>query len=326
MKRTSMFLLVALATSGQQVLADTGKPAEATRGEGYCTVLNGAAGTEWQICDDIRTSNGLPAGGNCTTGAPGSGAGISDASNPLETDAFDFGGLLWVNSTQVGGIATFTGNRVDFAPQTISGLTASIRLDVLTSSPTTRILLTLANPGSSPISVPVDYATNFGSDSNTLIRATSSGDTTFSIADRWMISSESQSDTDPVNTTVIWGGTPPVTPQSVSNTVFSCAGTEGALARFPVTVPAGGSVSLMFFQRIDESTSNAQAAVGAFDNVVPGSPLLDGISAGQFASIVNFAGSAPLPVAVPASQGWTLLGLVLGLGLLGAIAVTRRSA
>ena len=135
--------------------------------------------------------------------------------------------------------------------------------------------------------------TNFGSDGSTLIRATSSGDTAFTTADRWMISSETQDDTDPVNTTVIWGGNPPVTPQSVSNTVFDCADTQGALARFPVTVPAGGSISLLFFQRIDETTANAQAAVSAWDNVVPGSPLLDGITAGQFASVVNFNGTRP---------------------------------
>lgn len=323
MKLMTVSLLLALGAGSQQALAD--KPVRAGTGKGYCTTLSGAAGTEWDICDDIRTTNGLPTGGTCTTGAAGSGAGIQDASNPVTGDAFDNGGQLWVNGTQVGGIATFTGNRVDFAAQSIAGLTASIRLDVLTSSPTTRILLTLSNPGSSAISVPVDYATNFGSDGSTLIRATSSGDTAFTTADRWMISSETQDDTDPVNTTVIWGGNPPVTPQSVSNTVFDCADTQGALARFPVTVPAGGSISLLFFQRIDETTANAQAAVSAWDNVVPGSPLLDGITAGQFASVVNFNGTPPRPVSVPVNPAWAMLGLILGLGLIGALAVSRRS-
>lgn len=322
----STITLALAATLGNPATAADAKPGNVIDGKGSCPTLFGGASSEWTICDNLITNNGLPTGGACTSGTIGSGAGISDASNPANSDAFDDAGLLWVNNTQVGGVATVTGNRVDFASPAIAGLNIALRHDVLVTAPVARILLTLNNPSGSAINVPVDYATNFGSDYSTVIRATSSGDTSFTAADRWLITSETLNDTDPVNTTVLWGGTPQVTPQSVSTTVFDCADTEGALARFQVSVPAGGSVSLLFFQRIDETTAAATAAVGAFDNVVAGSPLLDGLTPAQFANVVNYnlAGPVAEPVSVPAGQNLTWLGLALGLGLIGAAVVTRR--
>lgn len=324
----SAISLIVAASLTQGALADGPKPIAATDGKGSCPTIVGGADSQWFVCDNQITDNGLPSGGSCNSGAAGSGAAISDASNPEEGDAFDLAAMLWVNSTQVGGLLTVSGQSATFASQSIAGLTASLRYDVLTTEPTTRILLTLTNPGSSTISVPVDYASNFGSDSATLIRATSSGDTSFTSADRWLITSETESDTDPVNTSVLWGGTPQVPPQSVSSVVFDCAGTEGVMARYPVAVAPGASVSLMFFQRIDESTANATAAATNFNNVAAGSPLLAGMSPAQFASVVNWnAGTPPAaPVGVPVGQGWTLLGLGLALGLFGALAAVRRQA
>lgn len=333
MNRANVLLVstitLALASAlANPALAVDSKPGNVTDGKGSCPTIFGGASSEWYICDFLTTTNGLPAGGSCNSGAVGSGAGISDAALPENGDAFDNAGLLWINNVQVGGVATISGNRVDFASPTIDGLNVALRHDVLVTTPVARILLTLTNPSGSAINVPVDYATNFGSDESTIIRATSSGDTSFTVADRWVISSETLNDTDPVNTTVLWGGTPQVTPQSVSTTVFDCADTDGALARFQVSVPAGGSVSLLFFQRIDQTTANATAASSAFDNVVAGSPLLDGLTPAQFANVVNYniVGPVAAAVSVPAGQNFTWFGLALGLGLIGAVLIARRQA
>ncbi len=66
--------------------------------------------------------------------------------------------------------------------------------------------------------------------------------------------------------------------------------------------------------------------MGAFDNAVAGSPLLDGLTPTQFANVVNYnlAGPVVEAVSVPAGQNLTWLGLALGLGLIGAVVVTRR--
>lgn len=321
---TAVSLILATSLS-QGAFADGPKPNGAVRGQGTCTTIFGGGSSEWEVCDDEITTNGLPAGGTCSGGAAGSGASIDDALIPAGSDAFDFGGMLWVNNVQVGGLLTVTGQSASFSAQNIAGLTASLRYDVLTTEATTRVLLTLTNGGSSAVNVPVDYATNFGSDSSTQIRGTSSGDTSFTTADRWLVTSD-QGDFDPVNTTVIWGGTPQVQPQSVSTTVFSCADTPGALARFPVSVAPGATIRLMFFQRLSDTTPNALAAAPGFDNVVAGSPLLAGLTPGEFASAVNWNIGTPAPqaVSVPVDQRWGLLGLGLMLGLIGAIAAVRR--
>ena len=327
---TAVSLIIASSLS-QNAFAD-GKPMGVIDGKGSCPTIFGGDSSEWYVCDFAITDNGLPAGGECDAGDAGSGAGINDAQIPAGSDAFDLGGMLWVNNVQVGGALTVAGQSANFAAQNIAGLTASLRYDVLTTESTARVLLTLTNndnPTSGDrggtINVPIDYATNFGSDDSTQIRGSSSGDTSFTVADRWLVTSDT-SDSDAVNTTVLWGGTPLVAPQSVSSTVFDCADTPGALARFQVSVAPGATIRLMFFQRISDTTPNALAAAPSFDNVVAGSPLLAGLTPGEYASIVNWtAGPQPEVLqAVPVGQGWTLLGLGLALGLIGAIAVARR--
>jgi hypothetical protein len=327
---TAVSLILAAGVS-QGALADP-KPMPVPDGKGSCPTIFGGGGSEWYVCDNVITDNGLPAGGSCDGGASGSGAGISDAEIPAGSDAFDLGGMLWVNNVQVGGLLTVAGQSANFAAQNIAGLTASLRYDVLTTESTARVLLTLTNNDNptggvrgGTISVPIDYATNFGSDGSTQIRGSSSGDTSFTVADRWLVTSDT-SDSDAVNTTVLWGGTPLVQPQSVSSTVFDCADTPGALARFQVSVAPGATVRLMFFQRLSDTTPNALAAAPDFDNVTAGSPLLAGLTPGEFASVINWT-AGPQPVvsrAVPVGQGWTLLGLGLALGLFGAFALARR--
>jgi hypothetical protein len=327
---TAVSLILATSLS-QGAFATDLKPIDAIRGDGACLTIAGGGSSEWRVCDDIITDNGLPAGGQCTGGTAGSGAAIQDAQIPAGSDAFDDGAMLWVNNVQVGGALTVAGQSATYAARNIAGLTASLRYDVLTTESTARVLLTLTNSGTptggvrgGTISVPVDYATNFGSDGSTQIRGSSSGDTSFTIADRWLVTSDT-SDSDPVNTTVIWGGTPQVPPQSVSSTVFNCADTPGALARFQVSVAPGATVRLMFFQRLSDTTPNALAAAPDFDNVTTGSPLLAGLTPGEFASVVNWnLGPPPVAVSVPVGQGWTLLGLGLALGLVGALAAVRR--
>jgi hypothetical protein len=328
---TAVSLILATSVS-QTALADGPKPMPVPDGKGSCPTIFGGGSSEWYVCDNVITDNGLPVGGSCDSGAAGSGAGFGDAELPAGSDAFDLGSMLWINNVQLGGALTVAGQTANFAAQNISGLTASLRYDVLTTESTARVLLTLSNNDNptggvrgGTISVPVDYVTNFGSDGSTQIRGSSSGDTSFTTADRWLVTSDS-SDADAVNTTVLWGGTPLVPPQSVSSTVFSCAGTEGASARFQVSVAPGTTVRLMFFQRLSDTAPNALAAAPDFDNVVAGSPLLAGLAPAEFASVVNWT-AGPEPVvyqAVPVGQSWALLGLGFALGLFGIVTLARR--
>ncbi len=304
-----------------------GAQAAAAGSGGGCVAIAGGAMSSWDICDDFVTSNGLPAGGSSSSGAAGSGASVDDADLGPRGDAFDDGVNLWINTAIVGGVVTIAGNNATFAQQTLSGLNTQLRYDVLTTQATLRAYLSLVNPGAAPITVTVDYTTNIGSDSGTVIRGSSSGDTVFTTADRWLVSSDANPTTgDPVNTTSIWGGTPAVTPTSISSTVYNSAGSEGVRATFSVTVPAGQTRALMFFQRLSDSDTTALATAGDFTNVAAGSPLLAGLSPAQTAAVQNFGiggGVAAPTTAVPvgALAPW-ILGLLAALA--GVFALRRR--
>src|SRR5207249_4618932 len=135
--------------------------------------------------------------------------------------------------TEVNGALTQNGQTVKFAPEIISGQTAQMQYYIASSSATARTLLTLTNPTASPITVPVAWASNLGSDNTTTIQGTSSGDTAFTTADRWIVTDDSTTGGDPAVTSVLFGPqSPAVTPGSVATTVFDVAslGTEGVLA------------------------------------------------------------------------------------------------
>lgn len=294
---------------------------------GPCLTIAGGGGSSWILCDAVVTSNAQPVGGNCATGALGAGASVEDASLGMRSDAFDEV-LVFINNTQVGGAATQVGNGAVFAAQTIAGLSTQMRWDILGTEATARGYLSLTNPGAAPVTVTVDYLNNFGSDGGTVVRGTSSGDASFALGDRWLVSSDANPTSgDPVNTTVLWGGAPPVQPNAVSGTVFNCAGTEGARATYAITVPAGATQALLFFQRLSDSDVAALATAANFDNVVAGSPLLAGLSGAQTAAVQNFALGGGTPVAQVAVPVGGVSSAVLAalLALLGTAMFLRRS-
>ncbi|TNF53720.1 hypothetical protein EP227_05515 [bacterium] len=273
------------------------------------------------------TDNGLPSGGGCSSGGDGTGATIRDANIPAGSDAFDWAAMVWVDNTQVAGTLSQIGNTVTFGSSTISGLNIQMQYEILTTSATQRTLLSLTNPTAGPITVSVDYASNFGSDGSTTVQGTSSGDTVFNTADGWVVTSDS-GDFDPVNTTVLYGaGSPSVTTSSVTQVVFNCAGPEGVGANYSVTVPAGTTRSLMFFQHMSDTTPNALTEATMFDNPTLDPDLLTGLSPVQQGQILNWAlGTAPPPVTpavIPTMNEWGMIIFMIFAGI-GAIYYLRK--
>lgn len=253
--------------------------------------ITGGASSSWDLRDDVATSNGLPTGGSTSIGAAGSGAAVGDASLSSQGDAFDFGGMVWVNNTLVGGVLTQNGNTVNFAPVTIAGLNVSMQYYVSSDTATLRTLVSLQNPTSSTVTVPVQFGSNWGSDGSTTTQKTTDGDTIAETTDRWIITDDSVTGGDPAITTALFGpNSPPVTPDSVSTTVFDNAGTQGLLASFSnVSIGAGQTRSLMFFHKLNDTSANAISSVGLFNNdPYVGSDLLRGLSLAQIRSIINW--------------------------------------
>src|SRR5262249_35835386 len=136
-----------------------------------------------------------------------------------------------------------------------------------------------------------DYAMNSGADAGTVIKGTSSGDTAFTAADRWVVTDEAaDSGDDPANTTVLFGpGAVAVAPTSVSTTVFDCAGTEGVGATFSLPLGPSQTRSLLFFQQLNATTTAALSNAAAFGTNPPeGGDLLAGLSSAQLGQVANW--------------------------------------
>jgi hypothetical protein len=270
---------------------------------------------EWDFTNSCGTDNGLPAGGNVNS-TPG--LSVNDVTTLAGADAFDCGAMVWVGNTVVAD----DDGTVDVSPsggdtvvtpstQTIGGLQVTDTYRMFAAGDTMRLLVRLTNPTAAPISTPVTYVSNFGSDAATLLAGSSSAGASFTTADRWIVTADhAPNSTDVINTSVFSGpGAVDATPTSVSSTVFGSSTTNGALASFDVTVPAGSTRFLMFFQVVSggsngtpNSTAVASAAVWNTP-IAAGSPLLAGISAADAGLIVNWTKvvvTAP-PTTLPAA-------------------------
>lgn len=263
-----------------------------------------ANGHDWYFGNAVGTDNGQPSGGSCSA-TPG--LGFADAFSPTGSDAFDYAGMVWVDGTQVAdddGTVDRTTDAGDLVltadPASLSGLDATMQFRLFSTGDLVRTLVTLTNPTESAIGADVSIAHNFGSDGSTQVIGSSSGDTTFGADDRWLVTSDNPTaGSDPVNTSVFFGpGAVAETPTAVSSTVFSCSGTEGALATFAVSIPAGATRHLAFFNRItggggDVQNSDVVADAVDFD-VSPAStePLFAGIASGELGNILNWAPQA----------------------------------
>lgn len=286
-------------------------------GPGRADVIAAGDG-RWDITNTNGTDNGLPVGGTLTGTTPGLGAIDANLIATSQGDAFDAGLVLYLNNQVfVAPALSFTATSADSGVGLLAGLNTRVRYDALSvaGAATLRTLITLTNPSGSTINVSAAWVTNVGSDGSTQVIATSSGDTLYTTADRWIITDDASTIAgDPTNTFVLAGPGAVVTPSGASQTVFAAAGTEGVLSTFNLSIAAGATQSLLFFNQMSPTSSAAQAAVSVFNTLLdPGGPLAAGLSAGQLATVVNY-GVVPEPSSL----------LLCGLGLTGVGAWTLR--
>jgi hypothetical protein len=326
MKLQTTILFSALLAVGAVSAQSDDKPA---RG-GASQTITTALGSEWDIVLDGGTDGGAFTG--ACDGSPG--LSIEDArSADGDGDMYDYAWGIWVDDVPFAP-ATFNvnGNQVTAGPESLSGLDVSMEYlfsDVIEAG---RTLVTFTNSSGSPITVSVDVPANFGSDSSTTIVTTSSGDTSFTIADGWAITWDNSSE---INTSVFQGPNASVMPSSFTETVFDCSSGDGLGATFDLTIPAGGTQALMFFMGIGEidgtgSTDTANAEINAqqfSDFSTIDTSLTSDLTQQQLDQIVNWTGqgTAPPPsVPVPAMSSWSLITLILlMLGIPAFIAIRR---
>ena len=260
----------------------------------WAAVLTGG-GASWFTSGLTGTSNARPSGGRC---GPIPGIGVFSAGNTgAEIDAFDGGLLLFVDDVPlpVSTRVSEDDGALRVGPVTLSGLEIALTYTALRSSPTLRTLVRIRNPTTAVVSTQVAFATNFGSDTGTVIRATSDGDSAITTADRWAITSDNRlpPTADPVSTHVVAGpGAPNVLP-ALGTQVFACFGsdTNGLLATYDLSVRPGETQALLLYNQVHTQVADATTDVAAFDATpILGDPLLEGFDfdISTLATVVNW--------------------------------------
>ena len=239
------------------------------------TVTPGLNSLEWVVTNTGGT-DGTAFADKCDGSA---GMSISEATSANgATDAFDNAYQLFVDDSifVAPTDVDLTGDTFTAGPVVLSGLDVTIEILFSGSLQAARVLAIFENPTNAAIIIDVDVPINLGSDADTLIEQTSSGDTAFTTGDRWIITSDNNIGLKAVNTTVIFGtGSPVATPSAVTRTVCkdSTDQDEGIGFSFTnITIPANATRSLMFFaglgdiQGTNNTISGAISSAAMFNN------------------------------------------------------------
>ncbi|AUB82439.1 PEP-CTERM sorting domain-containing protein [Candidatus Thiodictyon syntrophicum] len=245
------------------------------------------------------------------------------------TDAFDSFAGIRVNGTffqqpgtQVDLTTTGAGAFVNTTQVAIGDIGTRLDYFMDGASPTLRVLASFTNTGNSDQTVEVLYGGALGSDDDTQIEDTSSGDADFQQADRWLISSDGGDGPDPVLTLVRYGEG---TVQAASDTL-AVPGTDSGNDSvdyftdvWSLDLGVGETQSLMWFVQFSPDVATAQGGTGVFDDLedLDGAGLLAAVGGGKIdtANIVNWAPTeVPVPGVLP----------LLGIGLFGMGVYRRR--
>jgi hypothetical protein len=285
-RRAAVGLAVAVAFGviAGQLTAQAGNPI------GLPATIVGNDASWNNIKNTAGTTNNDPVGGS-TNNSPGLGVNDANLISTSQSDAFDTGMTLWVNSDiyVAPPNPTITPNLVATDPALMSGLNVSVEYYALTSSPTLRMQAIFQNPSSSPVTVTATLATNLGSDAGTTIVGTSTGDTSFTPADRWIVTDDGNPTASDPAVTHFLSSADALQPSSVSNTVFQDADTQGVLANYALTVPGNSTRRLLFFVQLNPSSAAGLANADTFEEgLTSDSEALTGISESEQAQIVNF--------------------------------------
>lgn len=174
-------------------------------------------------------------------------------------------------------------------PLTVAGLEAEVQYYFPAAQPLVRTLLSLRNPGAGAATVQVYWAHNSGVQSTERsFVGSSSGDMMFSAADRWVLTAANNQQS-PLHLAVL-AGPGALAPGQVFSQVFEDLDRAGIGAVFVITVPAGGTRRLLFFDQLGADAA-AMASVGAsFDATPPpGHTRLNGLTGVQLSEVVNWA-------------------------------------
>eukprot|EP01102_Stenamoeba_stenopodia_P001182 TRINITY_DN11028_c0_g1_i1.p1 TRINITY_DN11028_c0_g1~~TRINITY_DN11028_c0_g1_i1.p1 ORF type:complete len:383 (-),score=38.74 TRINITY_DN11028_c0_g1_i1:48-1169(-) len=147
------------------------------------------------------------------------------------------------------------------ANTTYSGLQISFQHYFVSESdfPFLRVIYSFSNTLNTPVTFNADIQTNFKTNERTLVYNTSSGDTDFTVDDRWITTYDSNGQT---TTSFFFYATDTlVKPIIASLSTFECSGQEGVRVVFPLVLQPNENVSLALWAGLYLGTPTADNAI-----------------------------------------------------------------
>ncbi|MBW4460701.1 MAG: DUF4347 domain-containing protein [Nodosilinea sp. WJT8-NPBG4] len=230
---------------------------------------------------------------------------MSDGSlNNAQFDAYDGALRISVNGASLAfpTTADLTGQTLTFSPTTAAGLDVSLQHYADPNNPVLRSLYSFQNSTGAAITITVGAFTNLGSDGNEAFVTTSSGDTIFDISDRWLITDDTSggggATGDPAVTQVFYGPNASVIPVSASRSF------DNVTVQYSITIPENSTRSLLLFNGMAVTNTNAVSAVSIYDSIdtLSSSGLLNGLTSSQLSGVVNWGGMVTIDGTITQGQ------------------------
>ncbi len=225
-------------------------------------------------------------------------------------------GASTVDATCAGG------RQVLFNPQTIGNLTVSRKVFVPTNDSFARWQNIITNNGATPQTVTLITANNLGSDNNTIITGTSSGNLTAEVADTWVTSMQNYApdgtSTDPRLGHVLRG---PGSSVGLAGINFVNSD-DNPFWGYTFTLAPGETKIIVNFATGQPSKAAAAAKAAELANLTNPNALTC-MSATDKSRVANFSVEPPTPVSIPAMGQWGMIIFVVLSGL-GSIYFFRR--
>lgn len=258
----------------------------------------------------------------------------------LIRDAYDDWGDLYVGASQsrstqyldgdlLGCDREISGRQVAFAKTSIGGLQVQRKLFVSAAAGSgARLVQSVTNPGTTAVttSVFVGDLTNasakgtLGSDGDTTVHLTSSGDASISTADHWAVTSDDGEERDPAIAHV-WDG-----PGAATTATVARIGSQSGVKTLDgtsdldsdqfgygwqnVTIPAGATASFLSWEALRADADAAEQVGLAEDaatdlSAAPAGTIYEGMSAADIAAVRNWAKPMPTVAITPVTAAST---------------------
>jgi len=235
---------------------------------------------------DVSNETGTcPGGADCVFA-------IDDGTGFGSTDAFDGGLVLTVGGrafADFDGSGDLTGQQLRVGPTTLGGVKVTRVERGLPGSPTLRSLVTLKNTKRKPVRRTVVLGSAMGSDSDTEVIRSSSGDLALDASDRWAITSDEPlggSPSDPPVTFVNYGKGRVL--KTVAASLVPSDSDSFVFAAYKVRLGSKQTRHLLFYTEFGDEHADAIQRANKFNRKRLSGALKNGIARNVQKKILNW--------------------------------------